>query len=122
MTAATARTSATWMTSACMTSAWTSSTRSPTGMADPRMSTRAPADPYPAWSATVPSTPSRAAAPAKAAAECITAPIEAGTTPAVVIPAVISSAEDELSLFHIAGDRRWREAIDGKSVGLTNRA
>jgi hypothetical protein len=62
--------------------------------------------------------PTDAAAPAKAAAPSVTAPIEAGTLPAVVVPAVISSAEDELSLFHVTGDRHRHEAVDRQSAGL----
>src|ERR1700722_9895026 len=100
-----ARTSATWTTAAGTTTA---------GMADARTSTWTP---YPARSATLPAMPAHAAAPAEAAAEGITAPVEAGSAPAIVIPAVILSAVDELSLFHIAGDRRRHEAIDGESVG-----
>jgi hypothetical protein len=136
MTATAAPVTSTRVTAASMSpagtaAAWpTTTTGSPAGTADPRTSagtahyrtsTRAPAVPYPARSATLPAMPSRAAAPTEAAAESITAPIEPGTTPAIVVPAVVSSTEEELSLFHIAGDCRRHEAIDRHSVGLTNR-
>jgi hypothetical protein len=66
--------------------------------------------------------PTRAATPAQAAAERVAAPIIAGTTPAIVVPAIISPAEDELGLFHVSRDCHRREAIDGQSAGLTDRA
>jgi hypothetical protein len=115
---------ATGMSPAWVAAAWPTATGSPAaaGTADPRTSTRTTAVPYPARSAALPAMPSHAAAPAKAAAESVTAPIESGTTPAIIVPAVVSSTVDELSLFHVAGDGRRREAIDRKSVGLANRA
>jgi hypothetical protein len=42
--------------------------------------------------------------------------------PAIVVPAVILSAEEELSLFQITGDGRRREAVDRQGIGLTNDA
>jgi hypothetical protein len=51
--------------------------------------------------AMIPAVPSRAAAPAETAAEGIAAPVEARSTPAVVIPAIIAAAEEELDLLHI---------------------
>jgi hypothetical protein len=42
--------------------------------------------------------------------------------PAIVVPAVILSAEEELSLFQITGDGRRHEAVDRQGVGLTNDA
>jgi hypothetical protein len=70
----------------------------------------------------VPAMPSHAAAPAKAAAPGVAAPIEARTAPAIVVPAVISSAVEELSLFDITGNGGRREAVDRQRVGLANRA
>ena len=69
----------------------------------------------------VPAMPSHAAAPAEAAAPGITAPIEARTAPATVVPAVISSAIEELSLFDLTGNGGRREAVDRQGVGLANR-
>ena len=69
----------------------------------------------------VPAMPSHAAAPAEAAAPGITAPIEARTAPATVVPAVISSAIEELSLFDLTGNGSRREAVDRQGVGLANR-
>jgi hypothetical protein len=94
-----------------MTAAWSSAT----GMA-----ARTPAGVSSA-SAACPAMPSRATAPAEAAAPCVTAPIEAGTTPAIIVPAVVLSAVEELSLFHVARYRSGREAIDGHSVGVAKR-
>jgi hypothetical protein len=42
--------------------------------------------------------------------------------PTIVVPAVILSAQEELSLFQITGDGRRREAVNRQSVGLTNDA
>ena len=113
-----ARTPSAWMAAAWATTATGSSAA---GTADHRTSTRAAAVPYPARSATLPAMPPHATTPTKAAAESITAPIESRTTPAIIVPAVVSSTVDKLSLFHIAGDCRRHEAIDGHSVGLTHR-
>jgi hypothetical protein len=41
--------------------------------------------------------------------------------PAVVIPAVVSAAVDELGLLQITGDCHRREAIDGQRVGVADR-
>jgi hypothetical protein len=89
------------------------------GMAHPGMSTRTSAATDVAVSASaVPAMPTDAAAPAKTAAPSVTAPIETGTAPAVVVPAVISSAENELSLFHVTGDGRRHQAVDRQGAGL----
>ena len=131
MTAAwvtTTRVTTTRVTSAWMTSAWMTAARpsaagsSATGVAHPGMSTWTSAATDVAVSVSaVPAMPTDAATPSKTAAPGVTAPIEAGTAPAVVVPAVISSAEDELSLFHVAGDGRRHQAVDWQSVGLATK-
>ena len=70
----------------------------------------------------VPAMPSCPTAPTEAATPGVTAPIEARAAPAIVVPAVISSAEEELSLFDITGNGGRREAVDRQGVGLANRA
>jgi hypothetical protein len=66
--------------------------------------------------------PSYPTAPTEAATPGVTAPIKARTAPAIVVPAVISSAEEELSLFDLTGNGCRREAVDRQGVGLANRA
>src|SRR6185437_15151172 len=70
----------------------------------------------------VPAVPSIPAAPAEATAPGVTAPIEARTAPAIVVPAVISSAEEELSLFDLIGNCRRCEAVDRQGAGLASHA
>jgi hypothetical protein len=119
----------TWMPSTRVTSAWMTSGvaaagpsatwSSAAGVTHAGMSTGASAAPDVAVSVSaVPAMPTDAAAPAQTAAPRVAAPIEAGTAPTVVIPAVIPSAEHELSLFHVTGNGRRDEAIDRQSVGL----
>jgi hypothetical protein len=69
-----------------------------------------------------PTMPPSTAAPTEAAAPRITAPIEAGTTPAVAVPAIVSTTEEELSLFHIIWNGSGQETIERQGIGLTNRA
>jgi hypothetical protein len=52
-----------------------------------------------ATEAAAPAIPAVAAAPTIATPEGVTAPIPAGTMPAVIVKAVISAAEEELRLF-----------------------
>ena len=66
-----------------------------------------PASPTP-MSATAPTVPACAATPAKASAICIAAPIKTGAAPAVLIPAVLPAAVDELRL--LEGNNRRRRA------------
>jgi hypothetical protein len=66
--------------------------------------------------------PTRTATPAETAAPGVTAPVEAGTLPTTIVPAVVSSAVRELRLFNVARDCRRRETVDRQGVGLTNRA
>jgi len=61
------------------------------------------------------------AAPAEAATECITAPVEAGTVPAGVVPAIIPAAEDELGLLNITGCRGKAYAACGQCRGRTGK-
>jgi hypothetical protein len=64
--------------------------------------------------AAVPTVPARAAAPTKAGAPGIAAPIKSWTPPAVVIPAVLSAAEEELRLLdrqQLRGDLRSGDAV-----------
>jgi hypothetical protein len=122
----TARMTATGMTSARVTPSgvtptWVAAARpSAAGMAHPGMSTRTSAATDVAVAASaVPAMPTGPTAPAKTAAPGVTAPIEAGSAPAVVVPAVISSAENELSLFHVAGDGHRDEVVDRQGAGLS---
>ena len=62
----------------------------------------------------IPAMPAVAAAPAESAAEGITAPVEAGTVPAVRIEAVVAAAENELSLLHVRWHRDAR--LHGKRL------
>ena len=72
--------------------------------------------------ATMPAVPASATAPAEAAPPGIAAPIEAGTAPAVVVPAVISSTEDELGLLDIGRHGRRHDMIDGHRLCRSDRA
>jgi hypothetical protein len=114
----TARMAATWMAATWTSTAGPSAKAGSTAARSPNSWT---SDVTAAMSA-VPAAPSGAAAPAEATAKGITAPIEAGSAPAIVVPAVIPPAEDELSLFHIAWDCPRHEAMGGQCVGLANGA
>src|SRR5581483_4271262 len=70
----------------------------------------------------VPAMPTPAATPAEAAAPGVTAPIEARTTPAIVVPAIFPPAEEELSLFNVAGNGRRGQAVDRQGVCLASQA
>lgn len=68
----------------------------------------------------MPTAPAHRATPAKAAAPGIAAPIEAWTVPTVVVPAIASSAEEELRLLNIRRDGQGREPIDWHRTGLAH--
>ena len=82
--------------------------------ADMRPATAASADMRPDAAATMdcpsvavpaaPAVPAITAAPAVTAPPGVSTPVKAGTAPAVVVPAVLPTAENELSLLNIAGD------------------
>jgi hypothetical protein len=64
----------------------------------------------------VPAMPARPATPSEAAAHRIAAPVESRPAPAVIVPAIIPSPEDELDLFHV----RWgdnRKEAGGQRAG-----
>ena len=66
-----------------------------------RAAMRAPSGPHSmAAAAVMPAVPATASAPAVAAAEGITAPIEAGTIPAVLVEAIVAAAKEELGRHH----------------------
>jgi len=69
--------------------------------------------------AVIPAVPSGAAAVTEAAPEGISAPIEAGAVPSVVVEAVVPAAKDELSLLDVI--RRDESRIDGEGVGRRKR-
>jgi hypothetical protein len=127
MAATATRMSTARMSSAWMAATWTS-TAGPSGKAgstaarSPNSRTSAGPPYVTAAMSAVPAAPTGAAAPAEATAKGITAPIEAGPAPAIVVPAVIPPTEDELSLFHIARDCPRREAMGGQRAGLANGA
>jgi hypothetical protein len=58
----------------------------------------------------VPAMPARPAAPSEAAAHRITAPVESRPAPAVIVPAIIPSPEDELDLLHVRRDGSRKDA------------
>lgn len=62
--------------------------------------------------AMMPAVPSRTATPPEAAPVRITAPVKAGTMPAIVVPAVIAAAEEELDLLHVIGREHRLRAAD----------
>jgi hypothetical protein len=51
---------------------------------------------------TIPIVPADSAAPSEALAQSITAPVPTGAMPAIVVPAVLLSAEDELRFLNDA--------------------
>jgi hypothetical protein len=64
----------------------------------------------------VPAMPARPTTPSEAAAHRIAAPVESRPAPAVIVPAIIPSPEDELDLFHV----RWggnRKEAGGQRAG-----
>jgi hypothetical protein len=101
------------------------------GPTNTRMSTSGPANTRPAYagpydhataSSAAPTVPTRAAAPAEAAAKGVAAPVEAWSAPAVIIPAVVLSTVDELSLFDVVGNCRRHDVVDRQCVDLSGRA
>jgi hypothetical protein len=116
-----ARMSATWMAATWTSTAGSSGEAGSTAARSPDSWMSAGPSHVTAAMSAVPATPSGAAAPAEAATKRITAPIEARSAPAIVVPAVISSTEDELSLFRVARDCPRREGMGGQCVGLANR-
>jgi hypothetical protein len=57
-----------------------------------------------------PAVPARPATPSDAAPPGVTAPVKSWPMPAVIVPAIIPSAEEELDLFHIRWNGSRKEA------------
>jgi hypothetical protein len=71
---------------------------------------------------TVPAMPAGTTAPAEAAAPGVTAPIITRTLPAIVVPAIVAAAEEELGLFDLSRDSSRREAVKRKRIRLPGNA
>jgi hypothetical protein len=73
-------------------------------------------------SKTVPAAvPANSTAPAEAAAPGVAAPIKPGPTPGAVVPAIVSSAIDELRLLNIRGSSALHGVIHEHRIGVSNR-
>jgi hypothetical protein len=51
----------------------------------------------------IPAVPAVSATPTESATKGVAAPVESGPMPTILVPTVISSAEDELSLLNFTG-------------------
>jgi hypothetical protein len=65
---------------------------------------------------TAPSMPTVAAAPSESRTEGVTAPVKARSVPAIVVPAIIPAAEEELSSLYVVQCARGIQSVDGQSL------
>jgi hypothetical protein len=65
---------------------------------------------------TAPSMPTVTAAPPESRTEGVTAPVKARSMPAIVVPAIIPAAEEELSSLYVVQCARGIQSVDGQSL------